>query len=146
MSQIRLVKQKDDTGCGIACAAMVANCSYEKAKRMLMKQEGWKKLNRKVYTRARHIKPLLNKLGLKCEIKKSKSWKDYDGLSIVGVNSDEDGYFHWVVVIKDKKHFLIIDPSKGEIFNGAKRTKKKFIHRKSSMYISISSSVSNIKI
>jgi predicted double-glycine peptidase len=37
------VRQEDDTGCGVACVAMVLDCSYPKAKALLFGKRfaGW---------------------------------------------------------------------------------------------------------
>ena len=71
MNSIKLIKQTDDTGCGIACVAMVANCDYELAKTKLMTILKWKNPNRNFYTRAKQLNSLLISLNVKSNLKKS---------------------------------------------------------------------------
>ncbi len=144
---IRLVRQEDDTGCGIACVAMVADLPYQKVKDVLMELKGWKKPDRQLYTRAKtHLDPLLKKLGIQFELKKSRGWDDIQGVCLLGVNRDE-GYFHWVVVIKDSGRFLILDPAYGEVIQWVKPGRKKYVHStKKSTHVYLPISVRNIKI
>ncbi len=149
MASIRLIKQIDDTGCGIACVSMIANRNYKSVKSLLkelMDERGWKKTNR---TRAKQLHSLLNVLGIKSMLKKSKAGDEIKGVSIVGVNRDDDGFFHWVIAIKDSKRFLIIDPEYGEVFQGDEWADKEngYIHStRKSGYISVPMAINSIKI
>ncbi len=147
MASLKLCEQEDDTGCGIACVSMITGKDYQEVKSVLMKLKGWKNSDRNLYTRATDLSPLLGKFGIKSEIKKSSSWQDITGASIVGVDR-KNGYFHWVVSIKDSKRFIIIDPKNGDVLNGYKSIRKKrYKHGNGkSNYLSIPISISTIKI
>ncbi len=147
MSSIRLIKQTDETGCGIACVAMITDRKYKEIKDLLMAQEGWKKPDRKLYTRVNQLTQLLNNLGVSSKKKKSKSFEEISGVSIVGIDRQNGGYFHWVIVIKDSHRFIIIDPEYGEVVQGHKAKKKKYRHGPgTSNYISISKTIDAIRI
>lgn len=147
MTSLQLCEQVDDTGCGVACVSMITGKSYQEVRSVLMKLKGWKSLDRNFYTRATDLFPLLEKFGIKPEIKKSGSWQDITGVSIVGVDR-KNGYFHWVVSIKDSMRFIIIDPKNGDVLNGEKSVRKKrYKHGKGkSNYLSIPITISTIKI
>lgn len=115
---IRLVKQRDSTGCGIACVAALANVRYYDAKQVLIKIMRWTPRRKYFYTRTKELLSLLQQYDIEAHIKRSSCWKDIKGTAIVGVDRDGSGIFHWVVVIRDKGRFLMIDPRAGEVFNG----------------------------
>jgi len=102
------------------------------------------------YTRAKKdLIPILGEINIDAEIKKSKSWDDINGVAIVGVNRKPNGYFHWVLVIKDKNKFIIIDPEEAEVYQGSVWADDPhgYIHSKnSSEFISINIKISTIKI
>ena len=147
MSSIRICKQLDATGCGIACVAMLSGRSYEEVKSLLMKQKGWKSRDRNMYTKATDLAKLLKALGINQKIQKSGSWEEITGVAIVGVDRN-DVYFHWVIAINDSKRFIIIDPKHGEVLRGNNRIKnKRYKHGKGkSNYLSIPMSINAIKI
>lgn len=142
------MKQIDTTGCGIACVAMLTMHSYEGVKEALINQEGWGRRKRVFYTKANQLKKLLVKFKLSADVKKSRSWSDIEGCSIVGVNR-KGSYFHWVISLKDDKKFLIIDPETSEVYQGEEWAgiKDGYLHSvKESEYISIGVKVTSIKI
>ena len=112
-----------------------------------MKQKKWLNPDRNLYTRATDLVGLLKKLDITTKIKKSSSWDDINGIAIVGVDRD-NGYFHWVVAIKDSKRFVIVDPKLGEVLSGEHRIKnKRYKHGVGkSNYISVSISINAVKI
>ena len=147
MASVKLLKQGDETGCGIACVAMVANSDYETTKAKMMEIENWHASKKKFYTRACHLQKLLEVINVKSAIKSSKKWDDIKGCAIVGVNREKNEPFHWVVVIKDASRFIIIDPEQGEIFWGGEWADKEnsYTHSKrSSHYISIQATITSI--
>lgn len=149
MKNIRLIKQEDDTGCGIACVAMITSKSYNAVKSKLVYLEGWSASRNNYYTTAKQLNKLLNALSIKSKIVYSSSWTDIEGTAIVGVNRDSKGYFHWIITIKDSSRFLIIDPEQGEVYQGSEWADYKggFIHsRRKSQFISLPIKVTSLKL
>jgi|SaaInl8_200m_RNA_FD_contig_21_1650833_length_515_multi_8_in_0_out_0_1 ABC-type bacteriocin/lantibiotic exporter with double-glycine peptidase domain len=138
MKLIKLIKQFDETGCGIACIAMLANKDYEKVKGDLLIQEKWTKRKRNFYTKVHQLQKLLKIYKIESQVAKFKNWNSLKSFSIVGVNSDE-GYFHWVISVKTKVSFLIIDPEFGEVYQGGSWVEEKggYFSRKKSNYLCI---------
>lgn len=138
MKKIKLVKQEDCTGCGIACLAMVTNRTYEETKINIFETLKWSDRKRVFYTKAKDLYNYLMRNNYDVELKKSKNWDEIQGLSIVGVNR-ESGYFHWIVVVKNDEFFYIVDPDKKKagVYNGGYWSDK-YIHSMGrSDYISI---------
>jgi ABC-type bacteriocin/lantibiotic exporter with double-glycine peptidase domain len=89
--------------CGVACVAMLAGCSYQKA----FKAFGFADDRRKFYTLHHHLISALGKLGCAVKRKRFRSWREISGRAIVAVNHRQNGYWHWVafdgVAILDPK-------------------------------------------
>jgi|GEM_PF-2016319 len=117
MKQITLIRQRNDTDCGIACVAMLACVSYETAKEALFRQMRWTARRSQFWTTANALYNLSEAFGLKTEICQYKGWDEIQGCAVVGVNPT-DGYFHWVVTIKTPRVFLILDPELGDVYQG----------------------------
>lgn len=115
MKDIALIKQLDDTGCGIACVAMCLKDNYQQVKELFAEVLEWGDRKKKFYTWPSEITKVLNHSRVKYSSKQSSSWCDVEGTCIVGVNRS-GRYWHWVVVVKDNKRFLVLDPATGEIF------------------------------
>lgn len=149
MSGIGLVKQIDETGCGIACVSMLSGESYSKVKSLLFKlEEEWGNRKSTFYTKAPQLLKLLDEYKIEAKLRSSGSWDDIQGCAIVGVNKEQN-YFHWVIVIKNKAQFLIIDPETGEIYQAAQWIDKNdgyFHSKRKSDYISIERDITSIKI
>ena len=115
---ITLVPQAVDSGCGIACLAMVTCQPYEKVKSLLAKQCNWTTRRKKLHT---HARDLITYLHTHSDIRAQQStfpgWEQLQGTSILGVNR-EHNYYHWVVVIKNSTTFVIIDPTNAEVYQG----------------------------
>ena len=79
--------------CGVACVAMLAECSYAEARKAL----GFAEDAEEFYTWHCDIFKALSILG--CSVKKRKfgSWRKISERAIVAVNFTRDGYYwHWV--------------------------------------------------
>lgn len=115
---ITLVPQAVDSGCGIACLAMVTCQPYEKVKILLAHQCNWSPRRKKLHT---HAKDLIAYLHTHSDIRAQQSifpgWEQLQGISILGVNR-ERSYYHWVIVIKNSTTFVIIDPTDAEVYQG----------------------------
>jgi len=79
--------------CGVACVAMLANCTYRRAFNALVFNDEQREY---YYTRHLHLINALMQLGCNVQRKKFNSWRNIDGRAIVAVNHTQDGYWHWV--------------------------------------------------
>lgn len=106
LSEIYRLKQKDDTGCGLACVAMIVGASYHDVKKQFIKQI--RKIPRNFGTTADELHLLLNEYDFLAEPFENKDkWSDYEGVSIIGVFSSRP---HWVVYVNLEGHNYFIDP------------------------------------
>jgi ABC-type bacteriocin/lantibiotic exporter with double-glycine peptidase domain len=117
VNEIRLVRQLDETGCGIACLAMIIGKSYQEAKAQLSEQLNWTARKTNFRTRAPELMVFLKNCGITAKSGKFPGWDKLDGTALVGVNPFEGGY-HWVLVVKDATRFLIIDPVDAQVYQG----------------------------
>ena len=109
---MRRVKQrKYEAGdCGIACAAMVAGCTYDLAHRAAADLGLIR--NGKYFTSHAQIERLLGRLGVKCERLRFKSMRKIAATAIVKVNPRQSGrYWHWVVITQRAGEPVLLDPN-----------------------------------
>jgi len=105
---MRYVRQLDDTGCGLACIAMLAGVGY-KTVRKIARENNLLKRKTMCDTNGADLSRIGKKFGLSISKKrlKFKGYKDLPKLSILAVDyRDNDINWHWVVrnnkgVIKD---------------------------------------------
>ena len=107
----RRVLQQDATGCGIACAAMIAGVSYAYAKAIAI-ELGLIEKSGSQYTTSRKLIRLLAELDvIALTGRKLKHWESVDCLSIVGINyRPNHEIWHWVVYVPDDKIGYVLDP------------------------------------
>jgi len=108
---MKRIVQENGTGCGIACAAMIAGTSYARAKRVAL-QEGVVDERPPYYTTSADLVRLLAALGARAERpRKVVRWPSVSGLSIVGIgyNRTSDTW-HWVVYVPSPNGDYVLDP------------------------------------
>lgn len=135
MKTIRLIEQKP-TECGLACTAMLSGKSSNHIKELIFTKDEIKKITENIeknikpkkgfFTHCHDLVKALQHFNTRAEAINFKSWRDLNGVYIVGVNTDatiKDKNFHWIIVIKDEGkdgRFIIIDPEEASIYyNGA---------------------------
>ena len=138
---ISLISQDDDTGCGIACVAMLSGVSYKEAKLKLFRLMQWTDRRINLRTRACDLRKLSQSFNLKPVIRSFSGWDNIDGCAIIGIRRSKRSSkrnFHWVVTLKTPHAFLILDPEYGDVFQGEAWAEDEgwFIGRKSSQYLS----------
>ncbi len=121
---VQHMKQEDENGCGIACIAMIKRKKYSSVK---------KKLNAKLCKHIGLMEGLTpaemmlalekSKITVKSYVRKDGlSWKEIEGLSIVGINWNETKEkFHWVVYCSEDNQ--ILDPEYPKVRTADGRTK-----------------------
>ncbi|MEB5964509.1 cysteine peptidase family C39 domain-containing protein [Comamonas testosteroni] len=110
------IQQLDASGCGIACAAMLAGKSYAQVKKIANDTFDWPIDKRSgFYTTSQDLRSLLSNFGVATQqARKVKHWSSLPDLAIVGVNqSERTGHWHWVVFRRDDAKMMIFDPRKG---------------------------------
>jgi ABC-type bacteriocin/lantibiotic exporter with double-glycine peptidase domain len=108
------VRQRDYSGCGIACVAMLSNKTYREVKKQLYKQPKFKGKKIGFYTEYSDIEKLLSNFKLRLsKIKKTNRWSKIRKRALVAVNYrkiKKSSYWHWVVFEKEKQGLFILDP------------------------------------
>lgn len=106
LAEISRLKQQDETGCGLACVAMIVGVSYLDVRKQFIKQIG--KIPRRFATTADELHLLLKEYDFLAEPFEEKyQWSDCDGVNIIGVFSSRP---HWVVYVNLQGHNYFIDP------------------------------------
>jgi ABC-type bacteriocin/lantibiotic exporter with double-glycine peptidase domain len=117
------IMQDNNTGCGLACIAMLTGNSYEDVRDKII-AEGIKKSPEKLYTNFKELVRIGEMFGLKLKYKrKPGQWSDIKGRAIVATDYHANKkYWHWVVFenVEGKKPY-IYDPSESKSNNGKKR-------------------------
>ena len=107
-----LVGQDDETGCGVACIAMLVGQDYEKVKAALFDSQR----KRVFYTTYKDLRRGLERYGLSLEdgrARRFKSFAEIDGTAIVAVDQTPPvkSRWHWVVFVHDGRRRYVLDPS-----------------------------------
>ena len=109
---MNIVKQIDDTGCGLAALAMIAQVTYQEAKATVFPTATPRKLT--FYTRPYQLRKALRSLGIfvaSRTIRIREGRKEVMRLNtsaLLQVNRQRDNKFHWTVW--DHKQGTILDP------------------------------------
>lgn len=129
MTTPRYVKQKDKTGCGYACVAMLTNPpqSYEKIKRAHVGRR-----TTGLHTDNKEIKILLKEHGVEYEGRfrsvRGRAWSEISYLALVGCGfTKRTGNWHWIIF--DGRSGLLYDPlsARHKPFQPDGRNRKPFI-------------------
>lgn len=127
---LKRVIQKDATGCGLACVAMVAGVSYTQAKKAAIKSRTVE-ARQPYYTSSGQVARILAELGGGAEKGRRLShWSSLTSLCIVGIGYKEaEGYWHWVVFVPDPTGGYVLDPRKSVTTNRRKDFSRMVPHR-----------------
>ncbi|RZL46357.1 MAG: hypothetical protein EOP00_15225 [Pedobacter sp.] len=112
--RIKHVCQPDDTGCGIACLAMILNLTYNQVKDWMIKNKFLKPGTNDFGTTFQDLYKVLAEHRIKIVRKrKFKQWRNIPAkVAIVSTNYNASGCWHWVVFIRDIEGCFIYDPGK----------------------------------
>jgi ABC-type bacteriocin/lantibiotic exporter with double-glycine peptidase domain len=110
---LKRIEQGDDSGCGIACVAMVTRKTYPQAKRFFL-DDVFLPTDKKPHTRHYQLRRALRKLKIATEKKAFRKWRSIESLSIVPINRRMDGGWHWVVFVPNAGRPYILDPAPGK--------------------------------
>ena len=108
---MRRIKQEDATGCGIACAAMIAGVSYARARTRAV-ELGLVDCAPPHYTSSRQLRQLVGSFGATASRgRRLTHWTSLSELSIVGINYNEKSdTWHWVVYVPSTHGGYVLDP------------------------------------
>ena len=111
----RIVIQEDATGCGIACAAMLAGKTYHAAKKRA-KNLGIFPDDRTLYSDIYDLRPLLESYNIRIGKKVPfRNWKELPTPAILAINYRADigsPSWHWAVFHKGDSGPVVLDPSR----------------------------------
>ncbi len=112
--KIRHVFQPDDTGCGIACVAMLSGLSYNEVKQLMIAEKLFDTDTSYWGTSFCDLKEVLNKLEIKtANRRKFNRRRNIPArVAIASTNYDKKGMWRWVVFVRDIDGFYIYDPGK----------------------------------
>jgi ABC-type bacteriocin/lantibiotic exporter with double-glycine peptidase domain len=98
-------------GCGIACVAMVANRTYESARR-LFTQVAIDRVEEERGTSQKHLIRALKRAGKSARKVRFCGWRRITNVAIVPVNRSADSlWWHWVVFRGDRRRQYALDPT-----------------------------------
>lgn len=110
--RIRRIIQKDSTGCGLACAAMLSGSTYLQTRNRARDLNLVPDEDGEYYLNSRGLQSLLGR-ALEAP-RRVVHWHAIDRLSIVGVHYHaRKGYepsWHWVVYVPDAQRGYVLDP------------------------------------
>lgn len=109
---MKRVIQKDRTGCGLACIAMLAGRTYQEVRKaavaLNIEKAG------EFYTHAIHLKELGAVFNIHIPAKRwrvFRSWGELPDTALVAINPRDGGlYWHWVVFMRRDGSEFVLDP------------------------------------
>jgi ABC-type bacteriocin/lantibiotic exporter with double-glycine peptidase domain len=107
---MKLIKQKDTTGCGLACVAMITGQTYNQVKRKYLPAPRLEKLNilGEYYTDAKDLHNLSKNIAPK--MISVKYWETIPNFAIVALGKRKDKSWHWVVFQRKNSIPVFYDP------------------------------------
>lgn len=111
--KVKHVYQRDYTGCGIACVAMLINETYQSVKDQLIQNKVFC-VDSDFGTTFNELTEILKSFNLvPMPKRKFKKWSNIPAkIAIASTNYDKSGGWHWVVYIRDIDGYYIYDPGK----------------------------------
>jgi hypothetical protein len=111
----RIVRQKDASGCGVACLAMATGMEYPAAREVFNRLglDKTRHAGRKPYSsNFKELRAALSACGLPSELRRFSGWNAIAGPCIVKVNSGKLQNWHWVFASRTVQYGLhILNPA-----------------------------------
>lgn len=101
---MKIVKQRDRTGCGLACVAMITGQTYWQVRRKVIPDDP----SRPYATTAKDLNSLSKNIAPK--MISTNSWEKVPNLAIVAVGKRKSGNWHWVVFQRKNDIAVFYDP------------------------------------
>ncbi|HTM08157.1 MAG TPA: cysteine peptidase family C39 domain-containing protein [Verrucomicrobiae bacterium] len=113
---MKIISQEDETGCALACVAMVAGKTYAEVKQTAA-QLGIKVKDKKLYSETKYVRRLLSRFGIQAsDVEKPfVGWgalPDTALLSIKYHRENSRNVWHWVAFERKQEQSAVFDPAK----------------------------------
>lgn len=114
--KIKPVVQEDQMGCGIACAAMLSNRSYQQA-RKIAEQLGISADDSQLGSDTKHVRKLLAHLKVEASNREEpfQDWSHLPNCALLAIKWYlEKGvpFWHWTVFVCEEQQSYVLDPKK----------------------------------
>ncbi|MES2580680.1 MAG: cysteine peptidase family C39 domain-containing protein [Pseudomonadota bacterium] len=109
---MKRIKQEHNTGCGIACVAMLSEMTYSKAMQKARKKFSWESTKRSFYTDSSQLKELLDELKVNTDrYRLVRNWSSLPDTAIIAINyREKSNNWHWVVFKRENDIEYVLDP------------------------------------
>ena len=113
---MRIVLQEDETGCGLACVAMIAGKTYAEVKQTAASL-GIRVKDKKLYSDTKYVRRLLRRFGIEFsnEEKPFVSWDALPDQALLSIKHHKENFrnvWHWVVFERREGRAAVLDPAK----------------------------------
>jgi ABC-type bacteriocin/lantibiotic exporter with double-glycine peptidase domain len=113
---MKVVLQEDETGCGLACVAMIAGRTYAEA-RQTAAQLGIRVKDKKLFSDTQYIRRLLRRFGIQTSPaeKPFVSWDAVPEKALLSIKYHKENdrpMWHWVVFERNEGRPAVLDPAK----------------------------------
>lgn len=107
--------QKEPTGCGIACAAILSGISYDEAKKTATRL-GIHASDENLWSETTHVRRLLTELGIKTSREETdfSDWDALPDLALLAIKYHLEinrPFWHWVVFYRQAGQPVVLDPA-----------------------------------
>ncbi len=112
---VKVVIQEEETGCGLACVAMLADKSYAQIK-TFANSLGIYAEDKNLWYHTDYVRQLLKEYNLYCSEKELPfiSWNQLPNLALLATKYHyEEGkpFWHWCVFVRENNQSLVLDPA-----------------------------------
>lgn len=113
---MKVVLQEDETGCGLACVAMVAGKTYREVKQTAASL-GISVKDKKLYSDTKYVRRLLRRFGIQSsdEERPFVSWEALPDRALLSIKYHKESFrnvWHWVVFERNEGNAAVLDPAK----------------------------------
>lgn len=113
---MKIVLQEDETGCGLACVAMIAGKTYAEVKQSAASL-GIRVKDKKLYSDTKYVRRLLRRFGIQssAEEKPFVSWEALPDKALLSIKYHQESFrnvWHWVVFERKEGQAAVLDPAK----------------------------------
>lgn len=115
----RLIIQKTNSDCGLACVSMICETPYEKVLNKFMELGLYAKHKKSLpySTNFKDVNNILSGLGFEGKVQRFKNWDEITYPSIMKVPNNKKYSWHWIVAIPNKEHRIIIYDSCSQLLS-----------------------------
>ncbi len=113
---MKIVLQEDETGCGLACVAMLAGKTYAEVKQAAASL-GIRVRDKNLYSDTHYVRRLLRRFGIQCseEEKPFVSWEALPDKALLSIKYHKESFrnvWHWGLFERKQGQSAVLDPAK----------------------------------